>query len=148
MDRPASDAALREYCDRNHHQLLPIIAKKNTPREGTARRAQGSKSPMPGSPEPRRGRPESPRKRVPERKTVFKRREKGVFHKLGDKGKSMFAHLNDSRRQSYHNSRRDTESCYQSSRSRGTKPAFKKHHNKRASSHMTEALSERKGSAG
>ncbi|GJX43960.1 RNA-directed DNA polymerase, eukaryota [Tanacetum coccineum] len=25
---PASDAALREYCDRNYHQLLPIIAKK------------------------------------------------------------------------------------------------------------------------
>nr|GEY38078.1 reverse transcriptase domain-containing protein [Tanacetum cinerariifolium] len=25
---PASDAALREYCDRNYHQLLPIIAEK------------------------------------------------------------------------------------------------------------------------
>nr|GEY35125.1 reverse transcriptase domain-containing protein [Tanacetum cinerariifolium] len=28
MDRPASDAALREYCDRYYHQLLPIIAEK------------------------------------------------------------------------------------------------------------------------
>nr|GEU38378.1 hypothetical protein [Tanacetum cinerariifolium] len=28
MDMPASDAALREYCDRNYHQLLPIIAEK------------------------------------------------------------------------------------------------------------------------
>ncbi|GJV48074.1 reverse transcriptase domain-containing protein [Tanacetum coccineum] len=27
-DRPASDAALREYCDKHYHQLLPIIAKK------------------------------------------------------------------------------------------------------------------------
>nr|GEU33293.1 reverse transcriptase, RNA-dependent DNA polymerase [Tanacetum cinerariifolium] len=28
LGRPASDAALREYCDRNYHQLLPIIAEK------------------------------------------------------------------------------------------------------------------------
>ncbi|GJT97303.1 hypothetical protein Tco_1092821 [Tanacetum coccineum] len=28
LGRPAFDAALREYCDRNYHQLLPIIAKK------------------------------------------------------------------------------------------------------------------------
>ncbi|GJZ43246.1 reverse transcriptase domain-containing protein [Tanacetum coccineum] len=28
LGRPASDAALREYYDRNYHQLLPIIAKK------------------------------------------------------------------------------------------------------------------------
>ncbi|GKG26933.1 hypothetical protein Tco_0402636, partial [Tanacetum coccineum] len=39
-----------------------------------------------GSPTPRRGRSESLRKRDPERKTVFKRLEKGVFHRLGDKG--------------------------------------------------------------
>ncbi|GJZ51570.1 hypothetical protein Tco_0606085 [Tanacetum coccineum] len=28
LGRPASDTALREYCDRNYHQLLPIIAEK------------------------------------------------------------------------------------------------------------------------
>ncbi|GKC50374.1 hypothetical protein Tco_1073119, partial [Tanacetum coccineum] len=28
LGMPAFDAALREYCDRNYHQLLPIIAKK------------------------------------------------------------------------------------------------------------------------
>ncbi|GJR30785.1 hypothetical protein Tco_1107017 [Tanacetum coccineum] len=44
---------------------------------------------MSGSPEPRRDHSESPRKRGPERKTVFKRLEKGVFHRLGDKGKSI-----------------------------------------------------------
>nr|GEV50632.1 reverse transcriptase domain-containing protein [Tanacetum cinerariifolium] len=38
-----------------------------------------------GSPKPRCGRSESPRKKGPERKTVFKRLEKGVFHRLGDK---------------------------------------------------------------
>ncbi|GKC89764.1 hypothetical protein Tco_1150413 [Tanacetum coccineum] len=27
-DRPASDTALREYCDKHYHQLLPIIAEK------------------------------------------------------------------------------------------------------------------------
>ncbi|GJR24702.1 reverse transcriptase domain-containing protein [Tanacetum coccineum] len=40
-----------------------------------------------GSPEPRHGRSESPRKKDPKRKLVFKRLEKGVFHRLGDKGK-------------------------------------------------------------
>nr|GEV46413.1 reverse transcriptase domain-containing protein [Tanacetum cinerariifolium] len=56
----------------------------------------------------------------------------------------MFAHSNDSRRQLYHSNRIDTESCYQSSRSRGTEPASEKHHNKKASSHKTEALSKSK----
>nr|GEU75160.1 reverse transcriptase domain-containing protein [Tanacetum cinerariifolium] len=60
----------------------------------------------------------------------------------------MSAYSNDSRRHSYHSSRRDTESCYQSSRSRGTEPASDKHHNKRASSHRTEAMLESEGSAG
>ncbi|GKA91570.1 hypothetical protein Tco_0813440 [Tanacetum coccineum] len=53
---------------------------------------------MSGSPEPRRGRSESPRKRDPERKTVFKRLENGVFHRLGDKGKTISAYWSDSRR--------------------------------------------------
>ncbi|GKA02711.1 hypothetical protein Tco_0675492, partial [Tanacetum coccineum] len=101
-----------------------------------------------GSPEPRRGRFESPRKRGPKRETVFKRLEKGVFHRLGDKEKSMSAYSNDSRHQSYHNSRRDTESCYQSSYSRRTEPASKKHHSRRASSRRTEVLSESEDSAG
>nr|GEV87690.1 reverse transcriptase domain-containing protein [Tanacetum cinerariifolium] len=60
----------------------------------------------------------------------------------------MSAYLNDSRRQSYHSSRIDTESCYQSSRYRGTKPASEKHHNKRESSQRTKALSESEDSAG
>ncbi|GKC38808.1 reverse transcriptase domain-containing protein [Tanacetum coccineum] len=39
------------------------------------------------SPEPRRGRSESPRKKDSERKIVFKKLKKGVFHMLRDKGK-------------------------------------------------------------
>ncbi|GJY73190.1 reverse transcriptase domain-containing protein [Tanacetum coccineum] len=179
MDRPASDAALREYCNKNYHQLLPIIAEKvhqekvqqeklkavkarlnfeevsQHSESGTPSRKRDLKKRLgcrrvrsvSRSPYPRRGRPESPRKKDLERKTVFKRIENGVFHRLGDKGKSMSAYSNDSRRQSYHSSREDTESCYQSSRSRGIESASEKHHNKRVSSHKTEALSESEGSA-
>ncbi|GJU41895.1 hypothetical protein Tco_0982831 [Tanacetum coccineum] len=79
-----------------------------------------------GSPEQRCGRSESPRKRCPERKTMFKRVDKGVFHRLGDKQKGVSTYLNDSRHHSYYSSRRDTESCYKSSRSKGTKSASKR----------------------
>nr|GEY05805.1 reverse transcriptase domain-containing protein [Tanacetum cinerariifolium] len=67
----------------------------------------------------------SPGKNGPKRKTIFKRLEKGVFQRLGDKGKSISTYSNDSRRQSYHSSRTDTESCYESSRSRETEFASK-----------------------
>nr|GEZ95778.1 reverse transcriptase domain-containing protein [Tanacetum cinerariifolium] len=86
-----------------------------------------------GSPEPRYRHSESPRKRDLQKKTMFKRLEKGVFHSLGDKGKSISAYSNDSRRRSYHSSRRDTKSCYRSSRSRETEFASEKRHNKRPS---------------
>ncbi|GJY14685.1 hypothetical protein Tco_0385107 [Tanacetum coccineum] len=52
---------------------------------------------MSGSPEPRRGRSKSPREKGPERRTLFKRLEKGVFHRLGDKEKNVSAHSRDSR---------------------------------------------------
>ncbi|GKF20114.1 reverse transcriptase domain-containing protein [Tanacetum coccineum] len=58
--------------------------------------------------------------------------EKGVFHRLGDKGKSVSVYSDDSRRWSHHSSRKDTESRY----------------NKRASSRRTEELSKSEGSAG
>ncbi|GJS27551.1 hypothetical protein Tco_0488171 [Tanacetum coccineum] len=132
MDKPASDANLREYCDGNYHQLLPIIAEKCTKKRNTKkmrdlkkRLASRRVRNVSRSPELRHGRPE-----------------------LGDKGRSVSAYSNDSRRKSYHSSRKDTKSCYQSSRSRGTEPASEKHHNKRASSHRAEALSKSKGSAG
>ncbi|GKC39912.1 hypothetical protein Tco_1052296 [Tanacetum coccineum] len=92
---------------------------------------------MSGSPEPRHGRSESPRKKDSKRKMVFKRLEKGVFYRLGDKGKSMSAYSNDSRRRSYHSSRGETQSCYQSSRLRETKFAYEKRHNKRAKRQKT-----------
>nr|GEV66384.1 reverse transcriptase domain-containing protein [Tanacetum cinerariifolium] len=100
------------------------------------------------SPKPRRDRSESPRKRSPERETVFKRLEKGVFHSLRDKEKSMFAYSDDSRHQSYHSSHRDNKSYYQSSHSKRTKPASKKHHSRKASSRRMEVLSESEDNAG
>ncbi|GJZ32531.1 hypothetical protein Tco_0577967 [Tanacetum coccineum] len=156
---PAFDAALREYCDRNYHQLLPIIAEKvhqekvqqeklkavkarlnfnevsqhsesGTPsrRRDLRKRLESRRiRSVSGSPKPRRGRPESPKKRDLKKNGVQK---------------------NDSRRQSYHSRHKDTESCYQSSRSRGTEPASEKLHNKRASSHRMKALIESEGSAG
>nr|GEZ49396.1 hypothetical protein [Tanacetum cinerariifolium] len=66
---------------------------------------------MSRSPDLRRDHSESPRKRGPERRTVFKRQEKGVFHRLGDKGKGTFAYSNDLKRRFYHNSCRDTEAA-------------------------------------
>ncbi|GKA32278.1 reverse transcriptase domain-containing protein, partial [Tanacetum coccineum] len=178
--RPISDEDLWEYCDRNYHQILPIIAEKvhhekvqqeklkavkarlnfeeasHQSESGTPIRRRGLKERLgpkhvhgrSRSPEPRRGHSESPKKKGPERKAVFKRLKKGVFHMLGDKGKSVSVHLDNSRRWSHHSSRRDTESCHQSSRSRATESASERRYNKRASSRKTGELSESEGSAG
>ncbi|GKA81331.1 reverse transcriptase domain-containing protein [Tanacetum coccineum] len=65
-------------------------SKSGTPsRRRDLRKRLGSKHicSVSGSPEPRHGRSESPRKRDPKRKTMFKRLENGVFHRLGDKEK-------------------------------------------------------------
>nr|GEU76778.1 reverse transcriptase domain-containing protein [Tanacetum cinerariifolium] len=178
--RPVPNEDLREYCDKNYHQILPIIAEKlhqekvqqEKLRAVKARlnfeeASQYSKSETPNrrknlkerlgprgartrsiSPEQRRGRSKSLRDKGPKRNTVFKRLEKGVFHRLGDKEKNVFAHLRGSKRNSYYSSRRDTESCYQSSRSKEAEIAFEKHRHKREYSRGTEAGSESEGSAG
>ncbi|GKD57533.1 reverse transcriptase domain-containing protein [Tanacetum coccineum] len=178
--RPISDEALREYCDKNYHQILPIIAEKVHQEkvqqeklkalkarlnfEETSRHSE-SRTPIRrkdlkerlgpryvrgrfGSPEPRRGRSESPKKKGSEGKTVFKRLEKGVFHRLEDKGKSVSVYSDDSRCRSYHSSHRDTKSCHQSSRSKAMEPISGRRYNKMASSKKTEELSESEGSAG
>nr|GEU78455.1 hypothetical protein [Tanacetum cinerariifolium] len=81
MDRHVSDAALREYCDRNYHKLLPIIAEKVHHEKVQQEKLKAVKARLNSrsvsrSHEPRRGRPETPWKRDPERKMVFKRLEK------------------------------------------------------------------------
>nr|GEV52278.1 reverse transcriptase domain-containing protein [Tanacetum cinerariifolium] len=104
---PASDAALRE--------------RRNLMERLESRHARS----MSESPDPMHGHSESQRKRGLEKRTVFKILEKGVFNRLGDKGKGTFAYLSDSKHRSYHNSRRDTESRCQNSRSRETELASK-----------------------
>ncbi|GKB49035.1 reverse transcriptase domain-containing protein [Tanacetum coccineum] len=178
--RPVFDEALREYCDKNYHQILPIIAEKVHQEkvkqeklkavkarlnfEETSRHSESGRTSrrrnlkerlgprrtrsMSGSPEPRHGHSRSPREKDPERRTVFKRLEKGVFHRLGDKEKNVSAHSKDSGRKSCYSSRRDTESCYQSSRPIETEIASEKHGRKRVYSRRTEAMSESEGSAG
>ncbi|GJZ92928.1 hypothetical protein Tco_0664993 [Tanacetum coccineum] len=179
-NEPASDASLREFCDKNYNQLLPILAEKMhqekvqqeklkavKARLNFEKTSQYSESGAPSrrrdvgkklrpkdahsmsrSPEPRRNRSRSPRRKYPERETVFRRLEKGVFHRLGDKEKGMSAYSDSSRRQSHHSSRGDTESYYQSSRSRGTEPAPKRHHDRKAYSRKGGRMSESEDSAG
>ncbi|GJX13993.1 hypothetical protein Tco_0205751 [Tanacetum coccineum] len=103
---------------------------------------------MSRSPEPRRDRSRSPRRKDPKRETVFRRLEKSVFHRLGDKEKGMSAYTGSSRRQSHHNSRGYTESYYQSFRSRGTQPAPKRHHDRKAYSRKGGRMSKSEDSAG
>ncbi|GJV93742.1 hypothetical protein Tco_1541555 [Tanacetum coccineum] len=178
--RSISDEALREYCDRNYHQILPIIAEKvhqekvqqeklkavkarlnfeealHQSESGTPIKRRGLKERLrpryvrsrSRSPKPGHGRSESPKKKGSERKAMFKRLEKGVFHRLEDKGKSVSVHSDDSRRWSQHSSRRDTKSCHESSRSRATESASERRYNKRASARRTDELSESEGSAG
>ncbi|GJX56965.1 hypothetical protein Tco_0286862 [Tanacetum coccineum] len=78
---------------------------------------------------------------------VFRRLEKGVFHRLGDKEKGMSAYSGSLRRRSHHSSRGDTESYYQSSRSRETEHAPKRHHNRKAYSRKGGRMSESEDSA-
>ncbi|GJW12161.1 reverse transcriptase domain-containing protein [Tanacetum coccineum] len=175
-----SDAALKEFCDKNYNQLLPILAEKmhqekvqqeklkavkarlnfeeasqysesGAPsRRGDVRKRLGPKDAcsMSRSPEPRHDRSRSPRRKDPERETVFKRLEKDVFHRLGDKEKGMSAYSGSSRRQSHHNSREDTKSYYRNSCSRGTESAPKRHHDKKACSRKGGRMSESEDSAG
>nr|GFC12797.1 reverse transcriptase domain-containing protein [Tanacetum cinerariifolium] len=174
LARPVPDEDLREYCDKNYHQILPIIAEKlhqekvqqeklkavkarlnfeeasQYSESETSNRRRNLKERLGPrgartrsiSQEQRRGCSKSPKEKGPKRRTVFKRLEKGVFHRLGDKEKNVFAHSKGSERKSYYSSRRETKSCYQTSRSKETEIAFEKHRHKREYSRRTKAESE------
>ncbi|GJT30901.1 hypothetical protein Tco_0911176 [Tanacetum coccineum] len=146
-DSPASDAALRKYCDKHYHQLLPIIAEKvhqekvqqEKLKEVNARLnfkgclernwkiqevSQHSESRTPNvRGEHRRGRRPGERGR----------RDGGVFNRLGGKEKSVSAH---------------SESRYQSSRSERMKSVPKKRHHEGTCSRKIEMLSESEDSGG
>nr|GEV58322.1 reverse transcriptase domain-containing protein [Tanacetum cinerariifolium] len=171
---------MREYCDKNYHQILPILAEKLHQEKAQQEKLKAvkahlnfeeasrySESETPSrrrnlkerlgpryartrseSPEPRRGRSKSSRKKDPERRTLFTRLEKGVFHRLGDKEKNVSAHSRGSERKSYYSCRGDIERCYQSSGSKEIEISFEKHRHKREYSRRTYAVSESEGSAG
>ncbi|GJR35450.1 reverse transcriptase domain-containing protein [Tanacetum coccineum] len=116
-NEPASDAALREFCDKNYNQLLSNPSpKRGGQRESATIEAEAVKArqtfeetltkalrvgwhqaaerdirkrlgpkdarSMSRSPEPRRDRSKSPRRKDPERETVFRRLKKYVFHRV------------------------------------------------------------------
>nr|GEY86143.1 reverse transcriptase domain-containing protein [Tanacetum cinerariifolium] len=127
--RPISDEDLREYLKtRLNFEEASRYSESETP--SRRRNLKERLGPRFGSPEPRRGRSKSPREKDPERRTMFKRLEKSVFHRLGDNEKNVSAHSRGSELKSYYNSRMDTKSCYQSSRSKETNIASKKHRHK------------------
>nr|GEW29571.1 reverse transcriptase domain-containing protein [Tanacetum cinerariifolium] len=130
--RPVSDEDLREYYDKNFHQILPIIAEKLHQEKAQQEKlkavkarlnfeeaSQYSDSETPnrrrnlkerlgprdaqtrsGSPKQMCGRSKSPMEKGPERRTVFKRLEKGVFHRLGDKEKNV-SHIQEAQNESH-----------------------------------------------
>ncbi|GJR26331.1 hypothetical protein Tco_1102563 [Tanacetum coccineum] len=94
LSRLASDAALREYCDRNYHQPLPIIAEKvhqEKVRKRDLKKRLGSRCvrSMSGSPEPRRGHSESPRKRDVGHTTVAVETLKAVTRVLAQEKQNL-----------------------------------------------------------
>nr|GEV10969.1 reverse transcriptase domain-containing protein [Tanacetum cinerariifolium] len=84
---PASDAALREYYDKNYNQLLRIIAEKS--------RLSRSPRPSPGVfSRIRRNRSRSPNQNS-------RKKEGGVFKRLGSRGRSVFARSDSYNQRSY-----------------------------------------------
>ncbi|GJV08644.1 hypothetical protein Tco_1346300 [Tanacetum coccineum] len=160
LGKPASDAALREYCDRNYHQLLPIIAEKVHQEKVQQEKLKAVKACLNFEEASQHSGPAAFPKPLNQgaaileytneevrKKMVFKRLEKGAFHRLEYKGKNTSAYSNDLRRRSYPSSHRDNESCYQTSRSRETEFTAKKHHNKRRSARRMEEMLESEGGA-
>nr|GEU32503.1 reverse transcriptase domain-containing protein [Tanacetum cinerariifolium] len=172
--RPVPDEDLREHCDKNYHQILPIIAEKLhqekvqqeklkavKARLNFEKASQYSESESPNrrrnlkerlgprgaltrsiSPKQKRDRSKSPKEKGPERRTVFKRLEKGVFHRLGDKEKNVSAHSRGIERKSYYSSRREEESCYQKSESERSAEGHWKSKLKKQKSSMEDDLSQ------
>ncbi|GJW00422.1 hypothetical protein Tco_1555673 [Tanacetum coccineum] len=85
--------------DTSHHFESGTPIRRRGLKERLGPRYVRSRS---GSLEPRRGRSESPKKKGSERKAVFKRLEKSVFHRIGGKGKSVSVYSDDSRRRLSH----------------------------------------------
>ncbi|GJS70395.1 hypothetical protein Tco_0703236 [Tanacetum coccineum] len=113
LEEPASNEALIELCDKNYHQLLPLIAEKCKKKRSSKisskrvfRRLNQNRSP-------------SPRLRP--------RKEGGVFNRLGRKEPGVYTR---------------SDSHHQSSQVRGTEIPARKHHHEGTSSRRTRGYSE------
>nr|GEV18450.1 reverse transcriptase domain-containing protein [Tanacetum cinerariifolium] len=118
--RPISDKVLREYCDKNYHKILPIIAEKVHQEKLKAvksRRNFKETSRHSGTGTPSRKR--SLKERLGHRHAQST--SGSLVPRLGDREKDVSAHSRDSRHRLYHCNRGYIESRYQSSRSRETK---------------------------
>nr|GEX43897.1 reverse transcriptase domain-containing protein [Tanacetum cinerariifolium] len=100
---PASDVALREYCDKNYNQLLPIMAEKFNQEKEKNERLKELKARLnfEGC---------SKTSRCSESKTMSTkehdkrhrpRRSRGIFKRLGSRGKSVSARLDSYNRHSH-----------------------------------------------
>nr|GFC32198.1 hypothetical protein [Tanacetum cinerariifolium] len=84
---PASDLALREYCDKNYNQLLPIMAEKFNHEKEKNENLKELKARL----RIRRERSRSPIRRERSRSPRQKAKEGGMFKRLGSRGKSVSA---------------------------------------------------------
>nr|GEX92623.1 reverse transcriptase domain-containing protein [Tanacetum cinerariifolium]GEX95861.1 reverse transcriptase domain-containing protein [Tanacetum cinerariifolium]GEY45151.1 reverse transcriptase domain-containing protein [Tanacetum cinerariifolium] len=152
LGRPASDAALQEYCDKNYHQLLPIIAAKVHQEKVQQETLKAVKARLNFEETSQHSESGTPSRRMDLKKGLDLDMPAAcpvVLNQgttiLSLQGREI---RKEKRRRSYHNSRIDTEICYWISRSRETEFSSEKRHNKRASPRRTEALSESECSAG
>ncbi|GKA33474.1 hypothetical protein Tco_0719903 [Tanacetum coccineum] len=144
LEEPTHDEVLRESCDKNYHQLLPLIAEKMqkekeqqdklnampTSRTDPKRRHENrrSRSPTPVASVFKRlkqNRPPSPRPRP--------RKEGGVFNRLGGKERSASTR---------------SDGCHQSSHEKEIEVQPKEHHHRGTSSWETGGYSESEDSKG
>ncbi|GJY03243.1 hypothetical protein Tco_0361395 [Tanacetum coccineum] len=156
----ASDAALREYCDKYYNHLLPILAEKMHQEKVQQEKLKAVKAHLNFKEISQYSESGTPNRRRDVRKRLGpkgvrsasgspepRRGQSESPRKRDPERKMVFKRL-EKRHQSHHSSHRDAKSYYQSSRSRGTEPVSKKHHIRRASSRKTEKLSESEDSEG
>ncbi|GKB32688.1 reverse transcriptase domain-containing protein [Tanacetum coccineum] len=126
-NRPASDAALQECCDKYYHQLLPIIAEKVHQEKVQQEKLKEVKARL--NFEVCSGR----NSKIQEVSQHSESRTPDVIGDLRTRLRNVSAH---------------SESRYQSSRSRRTEPTPRKRYHEGTSSRRTEPLSESEDSGG
>ncbi|GJR06418.1 hypothetical protein Tco_0529402 [Tanacetum coccineum] len=148
LGRPASDAPLWEYYDKNYHQLLLIIAKKVHQEKVQQEKLKAVKARLNFEEASQHSESGTPNRRRKLRKRLGSRRIRSTSGSPKPRrGRSESAKKRVPKRKVLSKDWRmvDTKSCYQSSRSRETKFSSEKHHNKRSPSQRTNALSKSKG---